>query len=133
MRITSKSFSSHGLDGLPYASLVLPADSGDLVSLERIGRLFVAVLRLRSALRLPLTLDLVQQGDVLVELSEAQEAHKLVHDWLLEVDLDTESALNKARVEDFHLLLRVKCFVVHLDGEWVFVCIVVKIDEAVVE
>ena len=88
---------------------------------------------MRSAPRLPLALDLEQKGDVLVELREAQEAHKLVHDWFLEVDLDTERALNKARVENFHLLLRVKCFVVHLDGEGVFVCIVVKIDEAVVE
>ena len=74
---------------------------------------------------MPLTFDLEEQSDVLIKLSEAQEAHELVHDWLLEVGLDAERALNESCVENLHLLLRIECILIHLDCEWVLVCVVV--------
>ena len=47
-----------------------------------------------AATLLPLALDLVKKSNVLVEFNEAQERNELAHDRLLEVDLDTEGALN---------------------------------------
>ena len=42
----------------------------------------------------PLTLDLVQQGDVLIEVDEAQEGNELVHDWFFKINLDAECTLH---------------------------------------
>ena len=81
----------------------------------------------------PLTLQLVQKGDIFIELHEAKEGDEAAHDSLLEVDLNSERLLDGLRVEDFALLLCELVIVGHLDSEGILVGIVVQVDEAIVE
>ncbi len=118
---------------LPDLSFILFANSWDIVRHEYIRGLIVGVLRVRPSARHPLTLDLVQQSDVLIELHESQEGDEFAHDRLLEVSLYAEVSLNDSRVKDFHLLLSELIVIVHLYSERVLIRIVIQVDEAVVE
>ena len=82
---------------------------------------------------MPLALDLEKQSNVLVELSKAEEADKLVHDWFLKVGLNTEGALDESRIENLHLLLSIKGVLIHLHSEGVLISIIIEIDESVIE
>ena len=42
----------------------------------------------------PLALDLVEQGNVFIEVDKAHEGDELVHDRLFKVYLDTEGSLH---------------------------------------
>ena len=88
---------------------------------------------MRTPALLILALNLVKKSDVLIELDESQEGDELAHNWLLEVDLDTEVPLNDVSVEDFTLLLSINIVRRHSDREWIFVSIIVKINETVIK
>ena len=88
---------------------------------------------MRTPALLILALNLVKKSDVLIELDEAQEGDELAHDGLLEVDLDTEVPLNDVSVEDLTLLLSINIVRRHSDREWIFVSIIVKINEPVIK
>ena len=88
---------------------------------------------MRTPALLILTLNLVKKSDVLIELDEAQEGDELAHDGLLEVDLDTEVPLNDVSVEDLTLLLGINIVGRHSHREWIFVSIIVKINEPVIK
>ena len=88
---------------------------------------------MRTPALLILALNLVKKSDVLIELDEAQEGDELAHNGLLEIDLDTEVPLNDVSVEDFTLLLGINIVRRHSDREWIFVSIIVKINEPVIK
>lgn len=91
----------------------------------------VAVMSLHVSL-LPLALDLIEQGDVLVELNETNKRHEFAHNLLLEVHDHLEHALDRAAK---HLgLLQSKLVVFsYRDDEWEFVCVIVQVNETIVE
>ena len=93
-RVAREGLSTHVLDLDPHVALVLPADRWDVVSLEHVVVHIVGIVAHVPLTSTPLSLDLVQQGDVLVELHESEEGNKFVHDWLLEVSLNSEHLLH---------------------------------------
>ena len=80
----------------------------------------------------PCALELVQVGDVLIELCEAEEGNESIHNALLEVDLHAECALHLL-IQDLGFLSGKLVILSHLDDERILVGIVVQIDEAIVE
>ena len=81
----------------------------------------------------PLSLELVQEGDIFIELYESEEGDEAAHDTLFEVNLNSECLFDTLGVENFKFLLCIHVIVGHLDSEWILVRVVVQIDEAIVE
>ena len=92
--VAAEAFDGHALDRLPHATLIVPADRRNLFAIKSVRDVVLAILGLRPFALLPLALDLVKQGYVLVKFHKAEEADEAVHDVLLEVHLDAESTLH---------------------------------------
>lgn len=111
----------------------MSADRGDVIGLKHVVVHIVGIVAHVPLTGAPLSLDLIKQGDVLVELHESEEGDKFVHDWLLEVSLNSEHLLHVLHAEHLCLLLCELVVISHLDSEGVLIGVIVQIDEAVVE
>lgn len=133
MWVAGESLRRHVLDTHPDLALVSFADSRDLVTIEILSDIVIRIVWVTACTLGPTSLDLVEQGNVLVELGESQERDKLAHDLFIEVSLDSEGALNELSAEDFTFLGRKFVAFGHLNLQWVFIGIVVEVDETIVK
>ena len=125
VRVATQAFYRQRLDGLPHATLVVPADGGGLVRLERVPHLLFRVVRLGPSALLPLALDLVQTCDVFIKLHEAKEGEEAGHDRFLHVNLDAEGFLHDLLVQHFRFLFSEGRTIHHFHCERILVRIVV--------
>lgn len=134
MRVAGKSLLGHRSDAFPDSTFVPLANCRNLVCVEVVAIInFVRIISLGATTLCPLTLDLVKHGDVLVEFYKSHERGELVHDSFIEVGLDAECPLHELAAQDFSLLCGKLIIFSHLDSEGVLVCIVVQVNETIVE
>ena len=141
--VLAQGFVDESLDGLPHSNLVYNANWLHLCTLEdvmeiNIVRVIVRILLVLLSLLLVLVdcfvLGQVEHSHVLLVLNVSDPRNELVHDFLLEVVHHSELVVVLGGlVDELHLEIVVGICLRKVDHQWHLVCVIVWIDEPVVE